>query len=194
MTKDSILYGYLESEKFFSNVTNELRSEFIPKFDRLDKNKSLYKNIEDNESVCVTIRRGDFVSNLRNRAKHYICTPEYFEDAIELMNTMVPNLKYIFFSDDIDWVKANVKIPENSLFEDGTDNVWEKLRLMSSCKHFIISNSSFSWWAQYLSDNPNKKVIAPNKWLKHSFDNKDIFQDNWITIEPRQEVKDKDRE
>ena len=87
----------------------------------------------------------------------------------------------ICFSDDIEWVKNNLDFKCETYYENGNDPVWEKLRLMSCCKHFVISNSSFSWWAQYLSCNKNKIVYAPTKWY---VDNRkvDIFQDSWKYI------------
>ena len=59
---------------------------------------------------------------------------------------------------------------------------YETLRLMYLCKHFVMSNSSFSWWAQYLSDNPDKIVIAPEYWLPENKENKSMYLDNWIIL------------
>ena len=67
-------------------------------------------------------------------------------------------------------------------FETGKDDVFEKIRLMSKCKHFILSNSSFSWWAQYLSDSKEKIVVAPSRWYT-SGEKTDIYQDSWNLLE-----------
>ena len=140
----------------------------------------LYKKIESTNSVCVTIRRGDFLLDkfIKN---FYICTPEYFEKAIEKINSIVNDPQYIVFSDDVDWCKKNMKFPPNTLFESGKDEIWEKLRLMYKCKNFIISNSTFSWWAQYLSQNDNKIVIAPDEWNKFEYTDP-IYDKNWIIM------------
>ena len=71
-------------------------------------------------------------------------------------------------------------------YEDGTDTVQEKLRMMYSCKHFVISNSTFSWWAQYLSRNPNKIVVSPNRWYNSRFQTALIGKD-WILLDPDKE-------
>lgn len=179
--KNILFYGYFESPKYFNTIKKQLQKEFTPKEKPLLKNKKLYQEIKNNNSICISIRRGDFVTNEKYKKEHFICDETYFKKAINKMNKKVKDPKYIVFSDDIQWVKDNMKFPKGTLYETGDDPVWEKLRLMYSCKHFIISNSSFSWWAQYLSRNKEKIVIAPKKWnLKN--DNKDIYEDNFILI------------
>lgn len=172
--------GFLESPKYFDNIKEKIQKEFTPKNDRLKKNEDLYKSIENTQSVCLTIRRGDFL-NEEFKNEHYVCTPEYFYEGIEVIKKKVENPKFFVFSDDVEWCKKNMTFPDGTEFEEGNDPVWEKLRLMYSCKHFIISNSTFSWWAQYLSRNENKVVIAPKTW-KNVGINDDIYEDTWIKI------------
>ncbi len=184
-SKNKSFYGTFESYKYFDKYKKEIQDEFTPKYGILEKNKDIYKQIEESESVCVTIRRGDFVSVEKHKKRFYICTPEYFEKAIELIKQEIKNPKFFIFSDDIDWCKRNMNLPKNCVFETGDDPVWEKLRMMYSCKHFIISNSTFSWWAQYLSKNENKIVVAPSKWKRETYNNvvSDLYEDDWKTVE-----------
>ena len=179
-----ILYfiGDFESALFFDDIRPIILKEFTPKLPRIKENDGLYDIINNTESVCVSIRRGDFVDNPNIKKHHYVCTPDYFMRGIQEIESRVDNPKFVVFSDDIDWVKKNMVFPDGTIFESGNDPVWEKLRLMYSCIHFIISNSTFSWWAQYLSRNPKKVVIAPKRW-KNSYQNNDIYDREWILVD-----------
>lgn len=53
--------------------------------------------------------------------------------------------------------------------------------MMYSCKHFIISNSTFSWWAQYLSRNNEKIVVSPDRWFNNDYLSPLISSD-WLTV------------
>lgn len=180
--KDIIFYGYFESPKYFNNSKNIIKNDFTFKKDVSDK--KLLNEINNSNSVCISIRRGDFVKS----KAHFVCNNDYFYEAINIMNKKVRNPKYIIFSDDINWVKENFKI-KDALYESGNDSLSDKLTLMSSCKHFIISNSSFSWWSQYLSNNEDKIVVAPAIW-NNLENNTSIYEDNWILIN-RGEVSEK---
>lgn len=176
-----IISGGLESYKYFSDIRKELLEEFTPKKEKIDTNRELYDIIESTNSVCISIRRGDFL-NSEYKDKHYVCGKEYIKKAVKLMNNKLKNPQYIIFSDDVEWCKENIDFIQNPKFETGNDPVWEKLRMMYSCKNFIISNSTFSWWAQYLSRNENKIVIAPNKWKNYGI-YKDIYEEGWELID-----------
>ena len=180
--KNKVFIGYFESPKYFNDIKDIIKKEFTPKYQKLEKNKELYQKIENSESVCISIRRGDFLSK-KNKKMHYICNEKYFEQAIEIIKRKIKNPQFFIFSDDIEWVKNNMRFPSETQYEDGNDPIWEKLRLMYSCKHFIISNSTFSWWAQYLSSNKEKIVVAPSRW-KNTYHNEDLYEDDWILITP----------
>jgi len=179
--KNKIAIGYFESPKYFHDIDCIIKKELTPKYPLLEYNNELYKLINSTESVCVSIRRGDFLLP-KYKDEIYVCDEQYFIRGIELIKKLVKNAVIFMFSDEIDWVKENIKIEGEVHYERGDDPVWEKIRIMSACKHFVISNSSFSWWAQHLSTNKNKVVIAPNIWRKDGRP-VDIYEDNWILID-----------
>lgn len=178
LTKNIFLSGYYESTKYFKNVEDVIKKEFTPIYPKLEHNKELYDDIDKSESVCVTIRRGDFVKS----SFHNVCRTDYFLQGMDIIKERVPNAKFFIFSNDIDWLKENVKFKYPVVFEQGDDPVWEKLRLMYSCKHFVISNSTFSWWAQYLSRNENKVVVAPDRWYNSSVKSDLLNDDKLIKL------------
>lgn len=161
--KNVFTIGSFENEKYFCNIKNELCYEFTPKHEELPENKNLYDVIRSGNSVCLAVRRGDFLLK-ENKKTFNVCDLNYFQKAVDYMLKYVENPLFIVFSNDIEWVKANLRINGKVYYESGKDPVWETFRLMYSCKHFIISNSTFHWWAQYISSNPEKIVVSPNLW------------------------------
>lgn len=180
--KNIIVNGSFESERYFAGCEKELAEHFTPRQPLHDYNKELMKVIKTTNSIAISIRRGDFVDDARIRSTYYVCDKKYYEEAIALMKKKIERPVFILFSNDIEWAKENIKIEGcECYYESGKDEVWETLRLMSSCKHFIISNSTFHWWAQYLSENEEKIVIAPSRWFNNEFVS-DIYQKNWLTL------------
>ncbi|OIK55890.1 alpha-1,2-fucosyltransferase [Oenococcus oeni] len=179
--KNIYLNGYWQSAKYFENIRKVLIKEFQPKFPRVAANKDLYRIIENTESICVSIRRGDYANNEKIRDKYLVTDDNYYYESVNRIRDKYHSVSIILFSDDINWVKQNMKFKGNVYYESGSDPVWEKMRLMSLCKHFVLSNSSFSWWAQYLSQNSNKIVYAPKLWYKDGRKS-DIYMNNWHTL------------
>ena len=180
-SKNIIVTGHFESPQYFQFLRKELLEEFTPQYAPLPENKKLYDSIRNSESVCVTIRRGDFLRIEAYKKEFFVCDYQYFKSAMDQLKIKVPNCKFFIFSDDVEWVKENYHFEYPVIYERGCDPIWEKLRLMYSCKHFIISNSTFSWWAQNLSRNEEKIVIAPSRWynLKKA---SDLLEEHFIKI------------
>lgn len=179
LSKDKYVEGFFQSSKYFSKYIDIIKNELLVKDKILPQNKDILKEIKKSESICIHIRRGDYtvVTN------HLVCTIEYYKKAVELMKSEIKNPRFFVFSDDINWVKENIDFNCNVTYVEGNNPNYEELRLMYSCKHFIISNSSFSWWAQYLSKNKNKIVVAPSRWFNDKNQICDIYEENWIKIE-----------
>lgn len=163
--KNYYIAGPFEKSNIFNDIRPQLLSELKSR-DVIKENSELYETIKNNNSVCISIRRGDYETNPVAKRTFSICDKAYFEKAIEEIRKRVENPVFILFSDDIEWAKHNIIIDGKVYYETGKDPVWEKLRLMSACKHFIISNSTFSWWAQWLSTSEDKVVVSPEIWYR----------------------------
>lgn len=180
--KNKFLSGNFEDPIFFEEIREVLIQEFTPRHELLDKNKEFMKLIQSTNSVCMSVRRGNFESVPEIKKRQSVCDREYFENAIEEIKKNVENPVFFMFSDEIEWVRENIKLDCPVYYEDGTDPVWEKLRLMSACKHFIISNSTFSWWVQYLSMYEHKIVVSPCRWFNSAYKSP-LIDSKWILIE-----------
>ena len=180
--KDKFLSGNFEDPIYFDDVRETIVKEFAPKHSIIEKNIDMLNQITSTNSICISVRRGDFESNSTFKRLHSLCTKDYFLTAIEKIKCIVENPVFFMFSDDIQWVRENVNTGCLTYYEDGTDPVWEKLRLMSACKHFIISNSTFSWWVQYLSRNDDKIVVSPSRWFNNDYKSP-LIDEKWIKIE-----------
>ena len=175
-TENVIAQGYWQSERYFHSVADELRKEFaVSRLPLTDKNRLVLLLIENSESVCVHIRRGDYVRNGKTD-----CPDVYYETGKKYMEQQLEHPRFFVFSDEIAYAKKLQFWPSDTVFVDFNSFAIEDFRLMCACKHFVISNSTFSWWAQYLSDHQGKIVVAPRPWSR-KFPS-DLEQLNWHTI------------
>lgn len=170
------LYGFFQTEKYFSHITDSIREDFTFKSEILDPCKEAF---DFDELISLHIRRTDFVEKPND---HPPCSLDYYQKALEQFDS---SIQVMIFSDDIDWCK------NQDLFKDDrfifSENEWNliDLCLMSMCTHHIIANSTFSWWGAWLSKSDN--VIAPSKWFgdtgytaNHNVS--DIIPDRWTKI------------
>lgn len=179
-SKDILMNGSFEAPQYFEKIRNHLIDEFKPKRIPLNQNFELYDIIESTNSICVSVRHFQLEGYQKNL--YDVCTKQYYDSAIKYMKGKLDNPHFIFFSDDIEWVKSVFDMSDLSYsFETPNNPVWEKFRLMSSCKHFIIPNSTFAWWTQYLGEYSEKIVIGPSKWFNNAYESP-LIQDNWIKI------------
>ena len=182
--ENSYFRGYWQSEKYFLDVVNELRSDFAFKSPMTAVNLELAKKIQSENSVSLHIRRGDYVQNPKANAVHGTCTLNYYSEAMRLMIDKVGKPHIFIFSDDIDWVRKNLSIPtpHTFVYQNIGAESYRDMQLMSICKHNIIANSSFSWWGAWLNADPNKVVISPKKWFQNGNDIKDLIPSQWRSI------------
>jgi hypothetical protein len=157
---DIYIEGYWNEEKYFEGVKEEIRKiyQFKPSPDSWEK--ELLKEIESTESVAVHVRRGDYVTS---PVLLPMCQPDYYRKAWNILAETEKNLKFFIFSDEMDWCRKSLSFLPNVVFVENPKKLqaYKDMMLMSKCRHNIIANSTFSWWAAWLNSNPDKKVIYP---------------------------------
>jgi hypothetical protein len=168
--KNIWLYGYYQSWKYFSQYEQDI--------------KNLFKTSEvitGHTTVAVHIRREDY---LKMSDYHYNQDIKYYEIAKQVIQSKLgSDIRFMYFSDDKSWIEANFVLGPNDTIVS-LEKDYDEFLLMQSCHHFIISNSTFSWWASWLSKSENKIVIAPAKWFgpKGPQNWQDIYLPDWIII------------
>lgn len=180
--------GYWQSWKYLEPIKDIIKNEFT--CDNLSEKTKQFINYNTNRnSIFVGVRRGDYINNKKVIKRFGTTDIDYYVKAVQYMCSKFNDPLFIFFSDDIEWVierlnNRTLNLPQNLLMyrnkEDITDD-FEELFIMKSCKHAIISNSTFNFWGAWLIDNTDKIVIAPNKWLKDRTVS-DIVPGEWVRM------------
>ena len=181
-----VALGYFQSEAYFKPYQTQIRRELRVAAQPLPKNQALLNDIAKTDSVCLHVRRGDYTSPLN--AMLLVCTETYYRLAVEKMLSLRPNAHFFVFSDDISWAMQSIPLPAGrGVYVNNGNTATQEIQLMYHCRHFILSNSSFSWWAQYLGNDDEKIVIAPNLWYSDKR-KVDIWQSQWILVDVNYEV------
>jgi len=176
--KPTVFLGYYQSEKYFGKFTEGVRTLFSPPMEFVDKALKAYPFLNDSIVAAINVRRGDY---LTQPTRHPVIGVDYIKEAIN----QLPSYDYLLVtSDDMEWCKNHIKGPKvvynnPAMFWDH-EGIW----LLSLCDHFVISNSTHSWWGAWLSRSNNKTVIAPSTWVGPDItdDMTDVWCESWIKI------------
>jgi hypothetical protein len=180
------LVGAWQSEKYFKPVEAEIRRQFTFRKELIGKAANLADEILNCTSLCINVRRGDYVTSPVYSQMLGTMPLEYFTKALEYIRSQTRIDRIYIFSDDMAWCKEFLQFPELVTFVEH-DLAGPKfstyLNLMTLCTHFIIPNSSFGWWGAWLGKRPSKIVVAPLHWFKDTEqDSSDLVPDNWKRI------------
>ena len=179
---NSYLHGYWQSQKYFQNSAERIRSDFtFPAFSN-QQNSEMAARIAESTAISLHVRRGDYLTF----AAHVLCDQAYYDAALaKVLDGLQGDPIVYVFSDDPQWAKDNLSLPCEKVVVDfnGPETDFEDMRLMSLCQHNIIGNSSFSWWAAWLNQTPGRRVAGPAKWFGDpKLSNPDIFPHDWLRI------------
>jgi hypothetical protein len=166
-TGDVCFDGYWGNYRYAENVRDDILRDFtfIQPLD--PENARIRDEIQSCASVSVHIRRGDYLEKRHGFLN--LCNEDYYANAIRHIEKKVGSPVYFVFSDDIGWVRDNLKPlrGREAVFighNTGADS-YKDMQLISCCKHNITANSTFSWWGAYLNGNEGKTVLAPYKFF-----------------------------
>ncbi len=208
LTFDSMyLRGSFQSEKYFEDIKDEIRQLYqFPLLEEMHLPEKLYSStkacldaIESTEAVGIHMYRSD--SRREEELYDGICTEKYYEGAVQFIQEKCPEAVFYIFSNEPKWVKGWVEnLIQSQIKEDmsreeiaamekrfvmveaNTEHTgYLDMLLMSRCRHNIISNSSFSWWAAWINDHEDKLVVAPDKWVNDK-DSEDVYTKGMVLV------------
>ena len=170
-----LIDGYWQSEKYFLPIADVIRNDFtFP--EASTRNKELAKEMSENISVSIHVRRGDYLGGFP------VMDESYYEPAMTYFVEKYGDVHFFVLSNDIAWCHEHLKADKITYVDWNTGkNSPFDMWLMTQCKHNIIANSSFSWWGAWLNQNEGKEVVAPHLWLYHE-KTPDVYCNNWIII------------
>lgn len=157
------LDGYFTSEMFFAEYADVIRKEFQLKNEMNQLNREWAAKMRECNSVCISYRRTNFVNN----PLHEVCFMDYYLNGLKKAQELIgEDIEVFIWSDDNEWTKENFKPPHKCHYmTHNYPDFHEDLRLMTHCKHHVIPNSTFSWWAAWLGEWEGQVVVAPERWL-----------------------------
>ncbi|MDR3326575.1 MAG: alpha-1,2-fucosyltransferase [Prevotellaceae bacterium] len=180
---ESVFCGYWQQHGYVGDIRAQILKdfEFVP-FE-YGKNIETAKHISKTNSVSIHMRRGDYLKPENLKTLGSICTLDYYVRAIEFIRTRIENPEFVVFSDDMVWAKENFPLGKVLFVDWNTGkNSFRDMQLMSVCRHNIIANSTFSWWAAWLNKNDEKIVITPAKWSNTAIGGNYLALGQWIKL------------
>lgn len=162
---NSYLVGYWQSERFFSHVANEVRNQFRLRDGLSDAGRKLWDRLIAPASMALHIRRGDYVSNPQAAAIYRNLGLDYYRRAVLARLTERTGVEVTVFSNDIRWCQEQLHLPCPTHYVTSSAGPHEELIAMSAAESIVIANSTFSWWAAWLSSRAEPRIFAPRKWF-----------------------------
>lgn len=165
---NTYLFGYFQTEKYFKDIRDDLLKTFRLMQPLDVENQNILNEIKRTTSVSIHVRRGDYLKSV-NSIFQVLTVENYYAHAIKIIQQEVKSPHFFVFSDDLHTVKKEFASLEGSFTFVSVNNgnqSYKDMVLMSQCKHYVIANSSFSWWAAWLNSSREKTVIAPDKWFR----------------------------
>ena len=193
---DTMIFGYFQSYKYFQQnykliclILDIFEKRELVLQECVSKNLIKIENLE--KTISLHFRIGDY-------AKAPLCHPlmsyDYYKKSLSyILNNIDYFPRVLYFCEEDDFETVNniiLKLKHDYpqiIFDRASNQLddWKQLLLMSSCKHNIIANSTFSWWGAYFNSYEDKIVCYPSTWFGPAMtnhDTSDLFPPEWIQI------------
>lgn len=186
-SKNLYLRGYWTWNAYFDAFVNQVSDELELKPEYFtEEHVALKKEIQFRESIGIHIRRGDYVSNPGYNQYFGLTPVSYYDKAVTFLKEKLINPTFYVFSDDPDWVIQYMPFLKGAIFPgEKIDNLdYLEFDLLKACRHQVIANSTFSWWASRLNNNPDKIIIQPKQWYADPVAQK-VYEDRKAFFQPQ---------
>jgi hypothetical protein len=181
-SEETYFAGYWQSPRYFKTIEDEVRAAFTFKPPLSAKSESFLASAAGRTLIGIHARRGDY---LADSAYATVCDAVYYKAAALAAARDAEDPLFAFFSDDLDWCRAELRVPGEAIYVDWNRgaNSYEDMRLMAACDALVMANSSFSWWGAWLGERPGRPVFVPTHWVADpSRDSRDIVPARWIRV------------
>jgi len=183
------LEGYWQSEDYFKDIEPQIRADLLIQQPTDAVNQRISERIRATQAVAVHVRFFDAPPQTASTSTENNVPGDYYQRAIHAMEQRLTNAHYFLFSDQLQAARARIPLPDERVtlvhHNQGDAMAYADLFLMSHCRHFIIANSTFSWWGAWLGEYPEKIVIAPGfekRYGKMSWGFKGLLPDRWMKL------------
>lgn len=165
---DKYIYGYFQSESYFKAHAEQIRNELTVKTPVSIKDKKLIEQMQNCNSVGVSIRANKAPENpkVKDNVNLGFISKDYYYLGMKKIAEKIENPKFYIFADDLNIVRNEYHFPFPVTYVKPEESA-TGMRLLYSCKHFVIANSTFSWWGAYLGKEKNKIVVMPKTWDRY---------------------------
>jgi hypothetical protein len=189
ITPPAVLQGYYQSERYFADLRNELRTQIRLRAQPCARFYEALNAIESSKApVAMHVRRGDLITTTGDHPVHGCLAWPYYSKALPIISRLIENDHDLFiFGDDLAALgEIRAKIAQSIIVSQSDLSAAEDVILMKKCRHFITANSTFSWWGAWLGEAPDKIVISPRQWFSPSGLRQnnvcDLIPEGWLLI------------
>ena len=162
------VYGYFQCEKYFHKYEDQLRKDLKVTTPLTDYEKDIIAKMQSENSVAISIRASKAFDNpkVTDNLDLGFIDKDFYYRGMEEIAKRVENPIFYIFADDVEIVKKEYDFPYPVTIVTPPDSA-TGIRLMYNCKHYIITNSTFSWWGAWLGDYPDKICVMPDVWDRY---------------------------